>query len=313
MVQMKRCLLLLTGVCLVKGEKDLGECSINAARTVDEMFDSAMFIWAAVERCQNKGEVVQCEVDVASAVESVNGIANAFIESLEGCEGLYVDECGKEIGHFTEASAGAAAATGEIVNKCTDKGDKVQGEDDEFMGKVGTCVLDISYSMRSLFNGVHRILEAKQKCKDEPEECAPEAVEIVAAFASLGEYVGGALGHCGKDGTGIGRLPNAVDVECATEITGLVAKAGALAAAATGMSMSCKATSARLYQFGLPVHVPASVSSVTPFLVALLPIAASMSFIMGSRLAKHHRKEGQGDDIENYEAEALIQVDSDME
>merc|ERR1719174_1412440 len=90
---MMRSFVLLAGLCLA-GAADTSECALNGARAVDDLLDSATYIWASVQRCQKpgtgnkKGNQVLCSLDVSSAIEATNAMVNVILKAVEKCGGL---------------------------------------------------------------------------------------------------------------------------------------------------------------------------------------------------------------------------------
>merc|ERR1719393_778796 len=85
-----RGLLILTGL-LGASAADTSECALNGARAVDDLLDSATYIWASVQRCQKpgtgngKGNPILCSLDVASALEATNAMVNVILKAVEKC------------------------------------------------------------------------------------------------------------------------------------------------------------------------------------------------------------------------------------
>merc|ERR1719503_102285 len=103
-------------------------CALNGARAVDDMLDSATYIWASVQRCQkptaaNKGNTILCAMDVSAAIEAVNSMVNVILKGVRECgelEGEHT-QCGLSVGVLTKAFAGVAASSAGIVAKCPNK------------------------------------------------------------------------------------------------------------------------------------------------------------------------------------------------
>lgn len=64
--------------------------------------------------------------------------------------------------------------------------------------QIAMCTVDVKDSMRSIFQATRAFMTVKDHCKkDTPaDECAQNVLKIVAAFAGMGGYLTGAVGHC---------------------------------------------------------------------------------------------------------------------
>jgi len=107
-------------------------CTLQSAEAVNDLLDSAVFIWAAAKRCGKPGDAVKCEVDISSAIESLNAMANVLVSAVRSCGHLVVDhsghgECGITVSELTESAAGLAAASGELAESCEAFGHASEG------------------------------------------------------------------------------------------------------------------------------------------------------------------------------------------
>merc|ERR1719387_2182090 len=125
---MIRSLVLIAGL-LSASAASTSECALNGARAVDDLLDSATYIWASVQRCQKpgtgnmKGNPILCSLDVASAVEATNAMVNVILKAVDKCgklEGKNT-KCGLQIGVLTKAFAGLAASASGVAAKCPNK------------------------------------------------------------------------------------------------------------------------------------------------------------------------------------------------
>merc|ERR1719482_1983000 len=122
---MMRLAVLLVAALSLASAKDTGDCGINGARAVDDLLDSATYIWASVQRCQKpkvggSGNQVLCAMDVSAAIESVNAMVNVILKAVEDCEGLEGenDKCGMAVGVLTKAFAGLSGSSAGVAAKC---------------------------------------------------------------------------------------------------------------------------------------------------------------------------------------------------
>merc|ERR1719389_1323145 len=89
------------------------------------MLDSALFIWAAIERCGKsgtKGELV-CSIDVSNVIKSVSAIIKFIIKSVDECSTIkdINHKCAATAFELTEAVGGLAGASAAIAAKCPAK------------------------------------------------------------------------------------------------------------------------------------------------------------------------------------------------
>jgi len=277
---------------------------------VDELLDSAIYIWAATKRCAETGEGVRCEVNIASAVESVNGMVNVIVKALESCGHLksVKIECGQAVSRLTESIAGLSAASGGVIATCPNKLEPryiatvrgslnaagTYGDEEQF----GACLVDVKATMKSLFHAIKRLMTLEEHCEDpDSERCSHNVLKVVDSFASIGEMVASALNHCTVCKPGDAACDKMrMDADCAAQSTRLVDEVNNVARAAVGMDEHCDISEAeRLYLDDEEDTVAAGTSgtSVTLGLVALLPLTAVVAFMGGSRIAKTRSENGE--------------------
>jgi len=314
---------LVFSACLLCVSGNTANCALNGARAVDDMLDSAVYIMASIVRCHDK-DTIRCELDVASAIESVNAMVNVIVKAVDDCGGLDNDphhECGLAVGVLTRSMAGLAAASGGIVAKCPNKlngghpletvggvmedastyGGKRAFKTAGFSPGFGQCVIDIKDTVKSLFKAIKRIMTIKENCEDpQSMHCAHNSIKIVDAFTGLAEYISGAIGKCSGNSK---HQDNAV---CAQMSIRLFHAIGNVDRAGTAMAHDCKISEAeRLYlenEDEAPVAPASDSSSVTLALAALLPITAVLSFVGGKRLAKARAQQ-------TMDGEALMNIE----
>jgi len=121
---MMRCLVLLSAVFLVQAD-NTAYCSLDGARAVDDLLDAATYIWASVQRCDNKAgntqaDTILCTLDISAAIESVNAMVNVILKAVQKCGHLESEsaQCGLAVGVLTRSFAGLAAAGSGIAAKC---------------------------------------------------------------------------------------------------------------------------------------------------------------------------------------------------
>jgi len=267
-----------------------GGCLVDSAEAVSDLMDSSMFIWASVARCGKGGELVKCEISVASAIESLNAMVNVILKALNTCDDLNINnkQCSMSAGVLTKATAGLTAATGGIVQKCFTP--QKHAEANWAHAEPAMCVLDVKNTAKSLFKVIRSFMKLNSNCDGNAASrpCISNALSIVGAFAGMGEFLAGALGQCSTNGMKGAR--------CAQESERLVHHLTKVAEAGVDMSKSCGEAEAgeaetalqdiniddvgRLYATGAKSQASVGVSA-NLLLAAFLPVTAIASFVGG--------------------------------
>merc|ERR1711865_1342855 len=150
--------------------------------------------------------------------------------------------------------------------------------------KVGRkCVVDVKHSLKSLFKSIKYMTQIQHKCDENSHKCAKNGVKLVAALAGLGEYLAGIVGHCVAG--------DQANVLCASASAKTVKELTNVAKGGVELSHHCHLSESRLYALGDETdetNNPKDVtsSSLTLALAAMLPLAAVLGFMGGSRLSK---------------------------
>jgi len=171
-----------------------GDCLVDGTEAVSDAMDSAMFIWASLARCGHTGETIKCEVAITSAIESVNGMINVILKAVDKCHGLHTDhkKVGLAASKLTRAFAGVAAASGGLIQKCPSIfGGKPHGNNFGH-GDAVFCTVNLKSTAKALFKAIKALMKISKK----DHQGAANSLKVVEAFAHLGQYLAGALGHC---------------------------------------------------------------------------------------------------------------------
>lgn len=279
------------------------QCSFNAAQSVDEMMDAAVYMWAAVERCGKANSEIDCTVDVATTIQSLTGMGNVIVKALDDCGGIKSDKCGASAGQLTEAISGLTAAGGGVVDQCSSR----SRVNDHPGGDMIMCVVDVKDTTRSLLQMVQRSIDASKKCEGPvsaqhvlhgsvSKPCGADVASIVAALAAMGQYISGSIARCSPTPL---NANTEIDLDCSKQISAFVRHSSALASAATKMSYECSGTSSRLYAVQQEQEKAATrTSPVTLALFAFLPITAVIAFAGGNRFAKAREAGEQNREVE---------------
>lgn len=277
-----------------------GSCLVDSAEAVSDLMDGSMFIWASVARCGHAGEMVKCEINIASAIQSVNSMINVILRALDKCGDIHTAnaECGIAASVLTKSTAGLTASSGGIIQKCFQH----PAHGNNFVHQEpAMCVVNIKNTAKSLFKTIKAFMTVKNNCKEQDSRaCASNALSIVAAFAGMGEYLAGALGQCSPNGF--------VGARCAQEGEMLVHHLMKVSQAGVDLSAACGEKPAPVVIPGVtqgPTKAPdlgildtgrlysedaaktKTVMGASPnfLLAAFLPVTAIVSFVGGRSYA----------------------------
>lgn len=274
------------------------DCAVDGAESVSDAMDASMFIWASIMRCGKDGEMVKCEVSVASAIKSLNSMVNLLLKATDKCGSLNTvnKECGLAMSKMTTHVAGITASSGAVVAHCT-KGAAPGGLNFPSHNEA-MCVVNVKNVAKDFFKVVKSFLalEKEGPCKaGDTKACATSALHIIGAFAGAGSYIAGAVGSCSPPSADF------VGAKCAATSQALVAQLSDFGAAAVAVSDACSAQppppvittlppgvrpegAARLYSEE-KTTVPAA-SSTNLLLAAFLPVTAIVGFVGGRMYGK---------------------------
>jgi len=291
--RMMRGILSLALVCLATANV-APQCMLDSSDAVAKGLDSALFIWAATKRC--KGAIlanapVKCEQDLTSAIQSVTSLANSIAGMVASCGGIKEAnlQCGLDADRLVSASAGLAAAGGTIADDCADVAPAQYDEDIlERESQLGKCTADAGESMNSIFEASNTLQEIKHKCQG--KSCTINSLDLVDVLASFGSYIAAAVDDCSAYSGDRLHGDGNKKADCTSGILGSVAQISKVAKIGLEMKTSCGKSSSRLYsdidsQAGTAIASPLALA-----LAAILPIAAVLSFVAGSRFAKNRQQ-----------------------
>jgi hypothetical protein len=289
MVKTMRHLLFFTAIATAFA--DNADCAVDGVKAMDQFSDAAIFIWAATKRCGKETESqVKCEVDITSAMQSVNDMINVIVSAVGECGAIKTDHqaCGMAVSELTSAAAGLAAASGGIADACPKTLNNIPDGTATGLATasdLGLCIVDGKSALGSLFSASKLLSEVHGDCKAETREewkgktnsCAYKALDIVSALADMGAFVAASVNDCtslkgGGDST----------ADCTSNVLATISSLHAVAEAGMHIDKQCRVDNSRL--FLEDQKVPATGTSfLTYALAACLPIAAVLSFAMGRR------------------------------
>lgn len=211
-------------------------CLVDSAEIVNDAVDAAMYMWASIARCGKADREVKCAVAISSTIQSVNGMVLVLVKSLDKCGDIHTENqaCGIAAGEMTKRIAGTSARSASIVEKCT-----IKSQGDNFpLSEPIMCAVNVKDAAKNLMKLVKAILQNDRNCNEEtkaekPMRCADNALKIISAFAGIGQYLAGALGHCETQGN------LAPGSECAQASIALVQQLDMVAEEGMELSRKC--------------------------------------------------------------------------
>jgi len=292
MVSTMRPLLFFTAIAAASAGN--ADCAIDGAKAMDQFSDAAIFIWAATERCGKATESqVKCEVDIASAIQSVNDMIGVIVSAVGDCGAIKTDHqaCGMAVGELTSAAAGLAAASGGIADACPKTMDNIPEGTAKAPGtatNMGLCIVDAKSVVTSLFSASKLLSEAGGVCQGDEfgskSSCAYKALDIVSALADMGSFLGASVNDC----TSVKGNGND-NADCTSNILATISSLHAVAEAGMHIDKECRVDSSRLFLADQEVAAKGTSSFMNLALAACLPIAAVLSFVVGRRTRANYQ------------------------
>jgi len=209
--------------------RKLGKCVVDGGEAASDLMDAALFIWGAKQRCGQEGMAIKCEIDIASAAQSIASTSNTILKIVGRCgSGDFEPDLARSIARLMKATSGLAAASGGIKQKCVANPpsgpcDAVTGQWSRrgpakwAHGKQFLCVLDVKHSAKNLLRAIRYLIRIDKKCDYlRSGKCAKNSLKVVGALMALGEYLSASVGDC--------QAPSLMshDAECAQEYLMLV-------------------------------------------------------------------------------------------
>jgi hypothetical protein len=224
--------------------KDQAHCVVDGGEAASDLMDAAIFIWGAKQRCTHQDNQIKCEIDIASAVQSIASMTNTILKVVGRCGKHFDPDCGRASTRLVKAVAGVSAASGGIKQKCHPDwkqpvagGAMVGGNlpgTDWMHGASALCVLDVKNSAKNLLKVVKSFVKINKKCKHKKSrKCSSNALKLMGALSGLGEYLAASIGDCSP------ATKMSHDAECAQENIMLVHSILRVAEAGTEISKKC--------------------------------------------------------------------------
>jgi len=290
---------------------DKAHCVVDGGEAASDLVDAAIFIWGAKQRCSHNGYAIKCEIDIASAVQSIASMTNTILKVVGRCGHDLDPDCGRAATRLVKGMAGLSSASGGIKQKChpgwqqpAAGGAMVGGvlPGTKWMhGASALCVLDVKNSAKNLLKVIKNFVKIDHKCHHKKSrKCSGNTLKVVGALAGLGEYLAASIGDC--------QAPSktAHDAECAQESIMLVHHVVKVAEAGVELSKKChKHEEAPKVEPNVeidyvPVAAPrlyeerdganTNVNSANIVLGAFLPVTAVVSYVAGRFYANHRSR-----------------------
>jgi len=299
-------------MCLAAGEL-VPQCTLDSSGFVADGIDSALDIWASSKRCHGQwlaNAPVKCEQDITSSIKSVTAMANAIAHMASSC-GIVktaAPKCALAVDTLVSATAGLAAASGKVADKCFD----INGAFDEHILERKTllakCTSSSGDSVNGLFAAFNTIQHAKAQCPSGEKNCAVDALSAISVLSNLGAHMASSVSHCGA----YHKLENGQERElmmpatppttptlvvsnplkpigCTEGVFAAIAELSKVATIGLTIEKACQgAVSSRLYQ-----EKDSEAATTSPLMLALgaaVPIMAVLSFVAGLRVARSRQQ-----------------------
>jgi hypothetical protein len=290
--------------------KDQAKCVVDGGEAASDLMDASIFIWGAKQRCTQQDNQVKCEIDIASAVQSIMSMTNTILKVVGRCGHHFDPDCGRASTRLVKAIAEMASANGGIKQKCHNEwkqpvagGAMVGGNlpgTDWMHGASALCVLDVKNTAKNLLKTVKSLVKIDKKCKDpHSRKCSSHALKVVGAMAGLGEYVAALIGDCAP------ASQMSHDAECAQESIMLTHAVVRVAEAGVEISKKChpkekerevdppvivEVPVPRLYETDSSKSSASNAGFANIVLGAFLPVTAIVSFVAGRFYASNRAR-----------------------
>jgi len=281
-----------------------GKCVVDGGEAASDLLDAALFVWGAKQRCDKPNLAVKCEIDIASAVQSVSSMVGTILKAVDRCGHDFDGDCGRAATRLTKSIAGMSSSYGGIKQKCVSTWQQpaINAPHQWAHGGWALCVLDIKNTAKNFLKAVKSLLSIEDKCDHGGRKCAANGLKVAGALAGLGEYLAASIGDC--------ETPSnmAHDAECAQEAIMLTHHLMKVSEAGLEISKECKEKKkhtdtviiykemppARLYEDGKKKDEGAT-NSASIILGAFLPLTAIVGFVGGQYYAS--RPSGQSREV----------------
>merc|ERR1740127_303596 len=163
-------------------------------------------------------------------------MVNVLLHTLDKCDALHGANkaCGMQASKLTEQTAGLGQAAEMVAQKCE--------KNAVVAPSTGTaavmCTLSLKNTGKHIFKAISAIQKVNPSCASgDGEACAANALEIIASFAAMGEYLAGTVGQCQR---ATGALASRTKEElCAGAVQGLVHFTAKAAEAGVNLKGAC--------------------------------------------------------------------------
>lgn len=266
-----------------------GTCLMDSGEAISDAMDAAMFMWAAIDRCEKQGEAIKCSVGILSTVQSLNGMLNVILKALNKCGDFIPSDykCTMAGLELTKASTGLGATAANVAQHCENATATIKGVPKSIANgnwpqqDPAQCIVDVKDSLKNLFKAVQGLMKVQNRCQMGSEKCAADVLAITSALTGMGGYIAGAVGHCSPPATVQGSV-------CSEASLLLVDDLNKIAQAGVKIHEHCMMTSSRLYEeiTAKKVQKTSFASPTNLILAAFIPVTAVLGFVGGSRFLR---------------------------
>jgi len=220
-------------------------------------------------------------------------MGGAIAGMVGDCGGSGLDaggKCGLSVNELISSTAGLAAASGKIADKCFKT---VPAQYDAHVLEeatiLGKCVANSGGAMNSFFKASNGIQAAKAQCNSEGKKCTTSRLNVVSILAHMGGFIAESVDDCSAthDKATATKGMDTSAVECAGAIMDGIGDLTTFSALALNIQKDCAASSSRLYLESEATKAEAGMGNPSLFgLAAMVSISAVLSFVAGARFAK---------------------------
>jgi len=292
---MMRTMFLLAGMFRVTAATTAVSCAVDGAKSVDQLSDAVVFLWAATKRCSSttgNPRSPQCPMDIASAAQNVAKMVDVIAKAVEDCTGLksHSLECGMAVNGLVGASAGLTSGSAGIFKDCLKNATLAIGTQPvnltfNDLTATGKCVVDAKSIVTNLMGAVSDFSTVAKDCQAGTQDCAKNLLSTLGAISKIGAGIAGIVNDCQIMGNALS-LGNA-DARCVQATSTVVGDLSLIGAAGVNIAKQCKASTEvkRLYELEA-AETRSPQNSMVFVLAACIPLAAVLSFVGGARFAK---------------------------
>jgi hypothetical protein len=266
-----------------KGPNDLPGCIMANTNAINDMVDSALYIYASTKACTKTETTNACVADIASVVNSVVGVGEFVVKVFKTCGEIATSnyDCGIAGTALTGNLAAVTSASAWAAGDCKKTDSMAPGKGGAYdYADMDVCTVNVGAAMAGLQGAITSMMTVQAKCDTgNGGKCFSGVLDIIAAVGNLAVFLENVVTDCSQDDM---YVINA----CSTDIAAILSGLAATASTSITIKEKCTPASTRLYQES---DAPAIATNnganlMTGMLVIFLPITGLASYYGGSRL-----------------------------